>query len=132
MLIIDENISELEVWRLRESGIAVRQIGTEITKLGVTDENIIAVLHQLKRPTFFTRDRDFWSSQLVHRGYCLVFLDLQEHEGEIAAAIRKFLKHPAFGTHSRRLGKVIRLHPDRIAYWQKGKRGLQSVAWESR
>ena len=30
MLIIDENVSEIEVWRLREWGIAVRQIGPDI------------------------------------------------------------------------------------------------------
>ncbi len=30
MLVIDENISEIEVWRLRERGVAVRQIGTEV------------------------------------------------------------------------------------------------------
>jgi hypothetical protein len=29
MLILDENISEIEVWRLREWGIAVRQIGPD-------------------------------------------------------------------------------------------------------
>ncbi len=61
MLIIDENISEIEVWRLREWGIAVRQIGPDLAKASTTDENILPVLHRLKHPTFFTRDEDFWT-----------------------------------------------------------------------
>lgn len=38
MLLIDENVSEIEVWRLRERGLAVRQIGAEIARasLGTT------------------------------------------------------------------------------------------------
>jgi hypothetical protein len=61
MLILDESISEIEVWRLREWGIAVRQIGSEIAGAGTADENILPVLHRLKRPTLFTRDEDFWN-----------------------------------------------------------------------
>jgi hypothetical protein len=59
----------------------------------------------------------------------LVFLDIREHEGHIAAAIRRFLRHPAFDTHTKRLGKVVRLHPRGVSFWQRGKRGLQSVPW---
>ena len=81
MLIVDENVSEIEVWRLREWGIVVRQIGRDVAKVSAADENILPVLHRLKRPTFFSRDRDFWKSELVHRSYCLVFLDIREHEG---------------------------------------------------
>src|SRR5258706_4583452 len=59
MLILDENISEIEAWRLREWHMAVRQIGRDVAKISTSDENILPVLHRLKRPTFFSRDRDF-------------------------------------------------------------------------
>ena len=129
MLVIDENISEIEVWRLREWGVAVRQIGTEVARLSISDENILPVLHRLKRPTFFTRDRDFWKPGLRHAGYCLVFLDVMEHEGEVAAAIRRFLRHPVFRTHAQRLGKVVRLHHDGVQYWAVGSAGLHTASW---
>jgi len=129
MFVIDENISEIEVWRLREWGFAVRQIGPDIASLSTSDENILPVLHRLKRPTFFTRDEDFWNRCLVHARYCLVYLDIQEHEGEIASAIRRFLRHPLFNTHANRMGKVVRVRPASISYWQARRRSLQMVKW---
>ncbi len=128
MLIIDENVSEIEVWRLREWGIAVRQIGADIAATSISDENILPILHRLKRPTFFTRDQDFWDSRLVHAKYCLVFLDIREHEGLIAGTIRRFLRHTAFDSHAKRMGKVVRIHPRGFSFWQQGKHRLQSVA----
>jgi hypothetical protein len=38
MLIIDENISEIEVWRLREWRIPVRQIGPDVAQ-GIAGEH---------------------------------------------------------------------------------------------
>src|SRR5437667_1380486 len=110
MLIVDENISEIEVWRLREWHISVRQVGPDVAPASTTDENIIPVLHRLEQPTLFTRDRDFWNRTLCHSRYCLVFTDIPEHEGEIAACIRRFLRHPAFNTKAKRMGKVVRVH----------------------
>ena len=130
MLVIDENISEIEVWQLREWGVHVRQIGPDVAQTSATDENILPVLHHLKHPTFFTRDRDFWDPKLRHQKYCLVFLDIPEHEGEIAAAIRRFLSHPVFETHSKRLGKIVRIHFANIQFWQVGKQQLQAVPWK--
>ena len=54
MLIIGENISDIEVWRLREWRIHVRQIGSDVARASIADENIIPVLHRLKQPTLFT------------------------------------------------------------------------------
>ena len=60
MIVLDENIDEpqrrqLDMWRIR-----VRQVGVEIGRLGMKDLNeIILLLHGLRRSTFFTRDRDF-------------------------------------------------------------------------
>jgi hypothetical protein len=129
MLIIDENISEHEVWRLREWGITVRRIGAEIAAPSIADENIIPILHHLKHPTFFSRDQDFWKVRLAHPNYCLVFLDIPEHEGEIALAIRRFLRHSDFNSHAKRMGKVVRLHLNRIHYWQLSKQFLSGIEW---
>ena len=129
MLILDENISELEVWRLREARIAVRVVGVDLAEKSDSDEEIIPLLHRLKQPTFFTKDRDFWKRELLHARYCLVYLDVAEYEGEVAAAIRRFLRHPAFDTHAKRLGKVVHVQARGIKFWQRGKRTLEAVKW---
>ena len=66
MLILDENISEIEVWRLREWNFAVRVIGVDLAAKSAADENIIPILHRLKHPTLFSKDQDFWRLELVH------------------------------------------------------------------
>lgn len=50
MIVLDENVSENEIWRLREAGIALRVIGPDISIKSVSDENIIPLLLKLKRP----------------------------------------------------------------------------------
>ena len=132
MLIIDENISEIEVWRLRERRIAVRQIGPDLARPSIGDDNILPMLHRLKRPTFFTRDRDFWRRELAHARYCLVFLDIPEHEGQIAEAIRRFLRHPRFDAHAKRMGLVARVHFDGVDFHQPGERKVERVAWREK
>ena len=130
MLIIDENISEIEIWRLREWRIAVRLIGADVAAKSATDENIIPILHRLKRPTLFTKDKDFWRRELMHAGYCLVHLDIPEHEGQVAAFIRRFLRHRAFDTNAKRMGKVVRVHTRGVMFWQVGKQTVQTVKWK--
>jgi hypothetical protein len=76
MNILDENILNdqrqlLKMWR-----IMAYQIGDDIGRKGMQDEEIIPLLHQLNRPTFFTRDSDFYHRPLCHSRYCLVYLDV--------------------------------------------------------
>ena len=118
MLIADENISEEEISRLRESGIRVRLIA-DVAARSITDENIFPVLHRLKLPTFFSKDKDFWNHGLVHADYCLVCLDIPEHEGKIAAFMRRFLTQPDFNTKGKRMGKVVRVHVRGIEFFAK-------------
>ncbi|MFL5245075.1 MAG: DUF5615 family PIN-like protein [Gemmataceae bacterium] len=67
MIILDENIPENQVAQLRAWRIRVRQIGFEIGKAGMDDENIITLLSRQRRSTFFTRDRDFVGSHWYMR-----------------------------------------------------------------
>ena len=39
--------------------------------------------------------------------------------GETAYFIRRFLFHPLFKTKAQRLGKVLRIRPQSVAYWTK-------------
>ena len=74
--------------------------------MGMKDDEIIPLLHQLDRPTFFTLDGDFYDRRLCHNGYCLVHLDIEE---EMAAEyVRRLLRHRDLNTKAKRMGRVIR------------------------
>ncbi len=47
-------------------GIAFRQIGSEIGRKGMQDDEIIVLLRRLGKSTFFTRDLRFYDRKLCH------------------------------------------------------------------
>jgi len=107
--VLDENIVVTQRELLRSWKIHFRRIGGEVGRMGMKDRNeIIPLLHTLRRPTFFTRDHDFYMADLCHREYCLVFLDVAFDKA--ADFIRRFLRHSAFRTQAQRMGKVVRVH----------------------
>jgi hypothetical protein len=71
--ILDENIDSVARQQLRSFKVRFRHIGSDIGHSGMKDLNdVIPLLHTLRKPTFFTRDGDFYSRTLVHAHYCLV------------------------------------------------------------
>jgi len=126
--ILDEDIGlsqrqQLEAWKIH-----FRQIGVEIGSSGMKDhEEIIPLLHRLKRPTFFTLDRGFYRPTLRHQGYCLVFLAVWEDEA--AAYIRRFLRHVTFRTQAQRMGKVVRVYHSGVSYWHVNVKKAQALSW---
>lgn len=127
MLILDENISAIEEAKLHRWRIRSRTIGVELATKGTDDADLIPVLLTLPRPTFFTYDQDFWDQSLQHPDYCLVWLDTEE--AEQAHTIRAFLRHTEFNTHAKRLGKVIRAHPDGLTYHDTRHGKPKHTAW---
>ncbi len=75
MNVLDENIIAPERERLRRWRIHFRCIGDELGRPGMKDiDEIIPLLHGLRRPTFFTRDHGFYRPSLLHHYYYLVHL----------------------------------------------------------
>src|SRR5580765_2056407 len=101
MIVLDENIQHDQWAALRSGRVRARLIGHEVGRAGLQDEEIIPFLLTLRRPTFFTRDADFYRPRLRHRGYCLVYLAIAPHE--VARYVRRFLRHPALATQAARL-----------------------------
>ena len=106
MIVLDENVIASQREELISRGLSVRQIGLHLDRKGLKDDNVIPVLHRLKRPTFVTRDTDFFDQLLCHAEYCLVILDV--NETRVAEFVRRILTHPALDTQRKRMGKVIR------------------------
>jgi hypothetical protein len=126
--ILDEDISAPTCDRLRMHRIHFRQIGVTVGRPGMKDrEEVIPLLHQLKRPTFFTLDHGFYHPTLLHQGYSLVFLDVWDDE--VADYIRRFLHHSEFRTQLQRIGKVVRVRRSGVSYWQMHQQGERKFRW---
>src|SRR5271167_2653397 len=128
MNILDENIPESQRNLLRSRRVPVRQIGLEIGRKGMKDDEIIPLLHQLDRPTFFTLDGDFYDRRLCHEGYCLVHLDVEE---EMAAdSVRRLLRHRELHTKAKRMGCVIRVLPTGLVLWRIHQEQEGRLSWK--
>jgi len=128
MNLLDENIRKDQEDLLRTWRVKVRRLSREVAHPGIQDSDILTLLHQLKRSTFFTHDEDFWKRRLAHKGYCLVWLNV--HDGEAALFIRRFLRHPRFSTQVQRMGKVVRIQPTALRYWEFAKSTQVLLSWE--
>jgi hypothetical protein len=116
VIILDENFPESQRRLLRSWRIPIRQIGYEVGKKGMLDDEIIPFLLQRRRCTFFTIDLDFYRRSLCHARYCLVCLDVGEYEA--AAFARRLLRHREFDTDAKRIGSVIRVSHRGLAVWR--------------
>jgi len=126
--ILDENILFWQRERLRALKVHCRQIGVGIGRKGMDDHHqIIPLLHSLRRPTFFTRDHDFYKPDLRHSEYCLVCLDIAPDE--VAEYIHRFLRHKTFRTQAQRMGKVVRVRHSGISYWQMKLEAERALSW---
>ena len=128
MIILDENIVMWQSELLRRQRIHHRQIGIGIGRKGMKDqEQIIPLLQGLRRSTFSTGDRGFYKAHRCHERYCLAFLDVPPDE--TAEYIRRFLHHPVFRTHAKRMGNVVRVSATGVGYWQMNDEHEHIVSW---
>ena len=110
-----------------ELGIRARQIGRDFGHSGMKDEEIIPLLHRMRRSTFFTRDLGFYDRRLRHAKYCLVCLAASQYEA--ASLIRRFLNHPMFNEQAKRTGAVVRVAAAKLRAWRLGSGFEEDVSW---
>jgi hypothetical protein len=60
VIVLDENVFESQRTRLRRWRIRPIQIGRDLPRKGIGDDEIITLLQSLRRRTFVSRDRDFF------------------------------------------------------------------------
>jgi hypothetical protein len=114
--VLDENVPASQREMLLHRHVRVRQIGVDVGRSGMQDDEIIPLLIRLRRPTFFTRDEDFFDRQLCHARYCLVYLDVRRQE--VALFVRRLLADANFNTQAKRMGKVVRVSHDGLTVWK--------------
>jgi hypothetical protein len=128
MILLDENIPESQRRQLKECRVRVQQIGPDIGQKGMKDrDQVIPLLHSLRQPVLFTCDLGLYKRRLVHERYGLVCLITSPDE--LAALIRRFLRHRAFNTKAKRMGKVAQASDTGIRFWQFGVDQEQRLDW---
>lgn len=129
MNILDENINKsqreiLQSWRIR-----VHQIGYDVSRKGIKDDEIIPFLMEKRRITFFTRDLGFHEPKLCHTRYCLVCLAVGRYE--VATFVRRLLRHPETDTQAKRMGTVIRVSSAGLQVWKLHAEKEIFLPWDS-
>ncbi|MBM4333365.1 MAG: hypothetical protein FJ117_19460 [Deltaproteobacteria bacterium] len=127
MNILDENIPESQRQLLRSWKIRIQQIGHEIGRQGMQDEEIIPFLHRLRQATFFTRDLGFYERQLCHPNYCLVVLNVGQYE--VASFVRRILRHPKLNAKAQRMGKVTEVKHTGLQLWHIRAEKEEFLEW---
>ncbi len=127
MNILDENIPRNQRELLLSWRVSIRQIGYDMGRKGIQDDEIIPWLHQLPNPTLFTRDADFFDRQLCHQRYCLVYLDVDKYEA--AFFVRRVLRHSELDTQAKRMGAVIRVSHTGLSIYRSRTGGLTFLDW---
>jgi hypothetical protein len=124
---MDENIPESQRRLLRNRRVPVRQIGRDIGRKGMKDHEVIALLHHLDRPTFFTLDGDYYDRKLCHAGYGLVHVDVDEDMA--AEHVARLLRHPSLSSKAKRMGRIMRASRAGITFWQIHERQERFLSW---
>ena len=129
MNILDENVFASQRADLRRRRMRIRQIGLDIGRSGMQDDEIITLLHGLMRPTFFTRDQDFFKRKLRHPRYCLVWLGVDPLR--TSAFVTQVLRHPECNTQAKRMGSVIRASIAGMRIWRGRARSAAFFQWKT-
>jgi predicted nuclease of predicted toxin-antitoxin system len=127
LIVLDENILDGQRLLLEASRMATRQIGVNLGRKGMKDEEIVVLLRRQRNIVFFTRDADFYLPELRHPRYCLVVMNVGQNE--VAAFVRRFLRHPDFDTQVKRIGKVIRISHVGLAIWRSRTQAEIHAVW---
>ena len=127
MNVLDENIPRPQWHYLKAKRVTLRQIGYEVGRSGMQDEEVLPLLLSLRRPTFFTLDQHFYKSRLCHAHYGLVWLNVEQFE--VATFVRRFLRHPEFDTEAKRMGAVVHVSHGALWQWRLHAQREVSLNW---
>ena len=109
LIVVDEHLSYGDVTQAFQKWITAEQIGVELRGAkGLSDEQIPSLLRRLKRRTFITIDKIFYSPKLCDNAYCLIYFHLaMEQQNQISILLRRLFRIEGFRSVRERMGKVI-------------------------
>lgn len=127
MIVLDENVFDSQRLRLRQWRIRLCQIGRDIGRKGMQDDEIIPLLRKLRRPSLVSRDSDFFKKSLCNDRICLLYLAVPPLK--VAEYVRRLLRHPEFRTWSQRKGHVVRVSTSGVSAWRAHDSRARRCRW---
>lgn len=134
MIVVDESI---------ESGLIIQAIAAwypgqvlSIRKLRpgtlVKDDAVDTLLAQINQPTFVTINvDDFWYKMPVSRRYCVIAVEMMQSQAlQLPTLLRHILTLAEFRTKANRMGKMIRVRPTAIDYYEHDRQ-VHTCAWSN-
>ncbi len=130
-IVVDEHIAHSKVTDPLKNWITAEQIGFELRQAkGLSDEQIIPLLHRLKRRTFVTIDSDFYNPKLCNDAYCLIYFHVSStQQAQIPDLLRRLFRIEGFRSIRERMGKVVWVSPEGIRYYQRHFQDEQHLGW---
>lgn len=96
----------------------------------IKDERVPTILRELRQPTFVTIDMGFWNARLRDPRFCILCFPLSnEEQRAIPSLLRHLLRMSEFATKAARMGKVARVSPMQVDYWQLGDEQPRRLTW---
>lgn len=133
MIVVDENIEYEEVI----GGIAAWYPGRVMSITGlridtlVKDDNVTTLLLRVPASTFVTLNvDDFWRKLDSHEKFCIVGIVYpQPQMNAVPTILRRLLRLPEFRTKASRMGKIIRVRPTAVDYYERDRR-VHTLPWD--
>ncbi|SRR6266404_2384113 len=125
MIVLDEQLADPRIIRSIKTWYKgkVTRIEEVRPQTRIPDDVIPVLLRWLKAPTFVTINyEDFWRKIPANSAYCVICLKLTSKRcSEVSDSLRTILSRPEWSTKRKRLGNVILVSDQRIAYYTSGR-----------
>lgn len=129
-IILDDQLFGLEVLVPIARWITVQRLRDLRPGEVIKDDRVPVLLRQLRQPSFVTIDMGFWDRGLRDARYCVLCFPLRnEEQYKLPELLRRLLRLPEFRTKTARMGKVARVRPTHVEYWQLGDEQLHRLIW---
>ena len=126
MIVLDENIHDQRIIAAISAWYPGQVVSVTTLRPNsiIKDDALPALLRKVNQPTFVTiNSDDFWRRAEPHADYCIVNVALpKERIREISTLLQRLFRLPEFKTKFARMGKIVRLNPNRIEYYESERR----------
>lgn len=129
MIVLDEQLADPRIVHSIEKWYKGKVISVEQARpqTRITDDVVPVLLRRLKEPTFVTiNHEDFWRKIPANSAYCVICLTLiSKRASEVPQVLRAILSLPQLRTKSGRLGTVIFVSDQRVAYYSAKRKHIE-------
>ncbi len=98
----------------------------------ILDHRVPTLLRTLRQPTFVTIDQDFWDRRWRSPHFCILYFDMRsKQQDQIPDLLRALLRLAEFRTRAIRMGKLARVGPTHIDYYEFGPNEPTRLDWHA-